>query len=549
MADVAVRDGLVVAVGEVDGDATEVLDARGLVVTPGYVDPHTHYDGQVTWDDRLAPSSWHGVTTAVLGNCGVGFAPVRPERREWLVQLMEGVEDIPGTALHAGIRWSWETFPEYLDALEQLPRAVDVAAQLPHGALRAYVMDERGADDEQATEDDIARMAVLAEEAARAGAVGFSTNRLPSHAAKDGRPVPGTTAADDELVAIAHGVAAGGGGVIQSVSAEGLGLVPGGYRDEVDRLTRISLETGLPTTMALTQNEVSPELWREVLDWVHESTRQGAVLVPQIAGRPLGLLLGFSDPSPVRGTAELRRGGAPAARREGRGPRRTRSTGPHPGRGHRGGAGRLRVAHGREAVPARRSHRTTSRRGRTASGWPRPRPGVTLDEACYDVYLREGGRQLVLFTLNGYAHFDTEHIRVMLEDPTTMLGLADGGAHCSLICDASVYTSMLSYWARDRAAGTVPLELAVAKMTSVPAALYGFDDRGVLEPGRRADINVIDLDRLQLLPPVVAHDLPTDAPRVVQRAVGYVRTYVAGVAVTADDADTGARPGQLVRRR
>ena len=186
---------------------------------------------------------------------------------------------------------------------------------------------------------------------------------------------------------------------------------------------------------------------------------------------------------------------------------------------------------------------------RTASGSPRAAAGVTLDEACYDVFLREGGRQLVLFTLNGYAHFDTEHIRVMLEDPTTMLGLADGGAHCSLICDASVYTSMLSYWARDRAAGTVPLELAVAKMTSVPAALYGFDDRGLLEPGRRADINVIDLDRLQLLPPVVAHDLPTDAPRVVQRAVGYVRTYVAGVAVTADDADTGARPGKLVRRR
>ena len=336
------------------GDATEVLDARGLIVTPGYVDPHTHYDGQVTWDDRLAPSSWHGVTTAVLGNCGVGFAPVRPERREWLVQLMEGVEDIPGTALHAGIRWSWETFPEYLDALELLPRAVDIAAQLPHGALRAYVMDERGADDEQATEDDIARMAALAEEAARAGAVGFSTNRLPSHTAKDGRPVPGTTAADDELVAIAHGVAAGGGGVIQSVSAEGIGLVPGGYRDEVDRLTRISLETGLPTTMALSQNEVSPELWREVLDWVHESTRAGRGPRPADRRSSSGPAPRLLHPSPVRGPAELRRGGAPAPRGEGRGPRRTRSPGPHPGRGHRGRAGRLRLPHGREAVPARR---------------------------------------------------------------------------------------------------------------------------------------------------------------------------------------------------
>ena len=279
-------------------------------------------------------------------------------------------------------------------------------------------------------------------------------------------------------MAIAHGVAAGGGGVIQSVSAEGIGLVPGGYRDEVDRLTRISLETGLPTTMALSQNEVSPELWREVLDWVHESTRQGAVLVPQIAGRPLGLLLGFStrhqfegrpsydevahlpleervvaSPNPIAGPASWPRTPGPAWAPSYRAWARSCSRSP--------------------------TRRTTSQRVRTASGSAASAAGVTLDEACYDVYLREGGRQLVLFTLNGYAHFDTEHIRVMLEDPATMLGLADGGAHCSLICDASVYTSMLSYWARDRAAGTVPLELAVAKMTSVPAALYGFGDRGL----------------------------------------------------------------------
>jgi N-acyl-D-aspartate/D-glutamate deacylase len=547
VADVAVSGGVIVEVGDVSGPAEVELDATGLVVTPGYVDTHTHYDGQATWDDRLAPSSWHGVTTAVLGNCGVGFAPVRPERRDWLIQLMEGVEDIPGTALHEGIEWSWETFPEYLDALEVLPRALDVAAHLPHGALRTYVMDERGADDKPATDEDMARMAELAEGAARAGAVGFSTNRLPSHRAKDGRSLPGTAAEDEELLAIARGLAAGGGGVVQSTSAEGIGEVEGGYREEVDRLTRISLETGLPTTMSLTQNEVRPELWREVLEWVHEANDAGAVLVPQVAGRPLSLLLGLSTRNQFEGRPSYDEiVDLPLAERVaamGDADRRARILSEDPGTG----LGAFITHLSQKLFPL--SDPPSYEPAREDSiGLAAQRTGVSVDEACYDVYLRDGGRQLVLFTLDGYAHFDTEHIKTMLEDGTTMLGLADGGAHCSLICDASVYTSMLSYWVRDRGAGTVPIELVVSKMTSIPAALYGFDDRGALLPGRRADINVIDLDRLQLRAPEVAHDLPTGAARVVQRADGYVRTYVAGVAVTADDTDTGARPGRLVRR-
>jgi N-acyl-D-aspartate/D-glutamate deacylase len=548
VADVAVTDGVVVEVGEVEGDAVEVLDAAGLLVTPGYVDTHTHYDGQATWDDRLAPSSWHGVTTAVLGNCGVGFAPVRPERREWLIQLMEGVEDIPGTALHEGIRWSWETFPEYLEALEALPRALDVAAHLPHGALRTYVMGERGADDEPATDDDIAHMAALAEEAARAGAVGFSTNRLPSHRAKDGRSLPGTAAADEELLAIARGLAAGGGGVVQSTSAEGIGEVPGGYREEVDRLSRISRETGLRTTMSLSQNEVRPDLWRDVLDWVHAATAEGAVLVPQIAGRPLGLLLGFPTRHQFEGRPSYDEiAHLPLDERvaELRDPDRRARILAEP---TDAGLGRFISMMGNKLFPLPDPPDYEPARG-DSLGLAAEDADISLDEACYDTYLGADGRQLVLFTLNGYANYDTEHIRTMLEDEATMLGLADGGAHCSLICDASVYTSMLAYWVRDRASGTVPLELAVSKMTSIPAALYGFDDRGVIEAGRRADLNVIDLDRLRLRPPVVAHDLPTGAARIVQRADGYVRTYVAGVAVTADDTDTGARPGCLVRRR
>ncbi|MCU0274133.1 MAG: amidohydrolase family protein, partial [Acidimicrobiales bacterium] len=300
-ADVAVRDGTIVEVGTVSSPGRRELVADGLLVTPGYVDPHTHYDGQVTWDALLRPSTAHGVTTAVVGNCGVGFAPVRPDRHAWLVQLMEGVEDIPGTALHEGIRWAWESFPEYLDAVGTMDRAADVAAQIPHGALRTYVMGERGADDEPATADDLAAMAALVEQAARAGAVGFSTNRLPAHTARDGRPVPGTTASEEELFAIGRALAAGGGGVVQVVSSEGFGTQAGGYRRDVDWLSRLSRETGLRTTLALSQNLNAPELWRDVLAWVDEANATGATVVPQCSGRPLGLLFTLGSRHPFEG--------------------------------------------------------------------------------------------------------------------------------------------------------------------------------------------------------------------------------------------------------
>jgi N-acyl-D-amino-acid deacylase len=335
--------------------------------------------------------------------------------------------------------------------------------------------------------------------------------------------------------------------VVQSVSAEGIGLVPGGYRAEVDRLTAISLDTGMPTTMTLTQNEVKPDLWSEVLDWVHQSNDQGAVLVPQVAGRPLGLLLGFSTRHQFEGrpsydeVAELPLADRIVALRDPE--RRARILAESTGTGLGAFISQMGDKLFPLADPPNYEPTADESLGRAARA-----AGVTLDEACYDTYLGRDGRQLVLFTLNGYAYFNADHIKVMMEDPATVLGLADGGAHCSLICDASVYTSTLSYWVRDRAEGKLGLELAVSKMTSVPARLYGFDDRGVLEPGRRADINVIDLDHLDVLAPEVAHDLPTGAARIVQGARGYVRTYVAGVAVTADDSDTGARPGRLVRR-
>src|SRR5579871_4392194 len=290
-ADVAVDGGRITSVGRVEGSARETIDADGLLVTPGFVDPHTHYDGQVTWDPLLTPSCWHGVTTAVLGNCGVGFAPVRPDRREWLVQLMEGVEDIPGTALHEGIRWAWESFPEYLDALETMPHAIDVAAQLPHGALRAYVMGERGAANERATDADIAEMARLAGDAATAGAVGFSTNRLAGHRAKDGRPVPGTFAADDEMLAIAGALR---GAVVELVSSEAMGGVPDGFRRDVELAEQLSTVAGTPVTFCLSQVDTAPDQWREVLGWIEAADGRGARIVPQVAGRPLGLLLGLT---------------------------------------------------------------------------------------------------------------------------------------------------------------------------------------------------------------------------------------------------------------
>jgi N-acyl-D-aspartate/D-glutamate deacylase len=462
---------------------------------------------------------------------------------------MEGVEDIPGTALHEGIRWSWETFPEYLDALDAMPRALDVGTHVPHGAVRAYVMDERGAANEPATDDDLDRIAEIVESSIRAGALGFSTNRLPSHTSRDGRPVPGTFADERELDAIGRAVADGGGGVIEVVSAEAMGQVRGGWRADVDWATRISLETGCPVTLCLSQVDNQPDHWRDVLGWIHESRAAGAELVPQVAGRPLGLLLGLTTKHQFTGRPsfdEIAHLPLPERVRALRDPeRRARilaESGPP------AGLAVLATKLAAKAFPL----------GAVPDYEPRPETSVaavadatgrTVDEVYYDLFLEDDGRRLVLFTLGGYAYRNSDHIREMLADPATVLGLADGGAHVALICDASAYTSMLSYWVRDRARGErLPLELAVTKMTGAPARLYGLTDRGVIAPGKKADLNVIDLDRLQLRAPEVVDDLPTGASRIVQRADGYVATIVAGEVVAREGEDTGARPGRLIRR-
>jgi N-acyl-D-aspartate/D-glutamate deacylase len=547
--DIAANDGRIVQAGGTVADgAREEFDAAGLIVTPGFVDVHTHYDGQASWDETLAPSSLHGVTTVVMGNCGVGFAPVRPDRHEYLVQLMEGVEDIPGTALHEGISWEWETFPQYLDALDRKPRSLDVACQVPHGALRTYVMGDSGADEGPASTYELAEMAALVEESIRAGAVGLSTNRLAAHTAKDGRPVPGTFADELELDALAGAMAGGGGGVLELVSSEGMGMVDGGYHADVDLAARLSARHGIPVSVCLSQVDNKPDLWRDVLGWIAEHRAAGADVSAQVAGRPLGILLGLTTKHVFEGYAAYEEvAHLPLAERvialaE---PERRRRILAQP-----------QLRHGLSSYAFRMADKAFPM-GDVPDYEPDPSTSVaaiasasgrSIEDVFYDNLLERDGRQFVLFTLGGYANRNLDHVREMIAHPDTVVGLADGGAHVALICDASVYTSLLSYFVHERTRGPrLPLEVAVAKMTRRPAALYGFDDRGAIKPGMKADVNLIDTDRLALHLPEVYYDLPTGAPRVMQKADGYVATMVSGVVTRRDGEDTGARPGRLIR--
>ncbi|HEY2427454.1 MAG TPA: amidohydrolase family protein [Acidimicrobiales bacterium] len=546
-ADVAVDDGIITAVGNLGGDsARRTVDADGLTVMPGVVDIHTHYDGQVTWDPVLSPSSWHGVTTVVMGNCGVGFAPVRPGSEEWLIQLMEGVEDIPGTALNEGITWGWETFPEYLDVLDGIERSVDVATQVPHGAVRAYVMGERGARNEPASADDIAAMAALVGEGIAAGALGFSTSRTIMHRAVDGEPVPGTFAAEDELFGIGRALGALGAGVFELAPAGIMGEDLAAPKREVDWMCRLSAAINRPITFALSQHSRVPDEWRDLLRLTDEANAAGSDLHPQVAGRPLNMLAGFQTFHPFRSRPTyLALAHLPLAER----------------------VEQLRRPEVRRAILAEESPadpllamiNTGLGRmypmGEPPDYEPTPdmsvaaiaeREGRPAEEVLYDLMLGHGGRELLMFTLLGYANGSLDDMREMLVHPSSALGLSDGGAHCGVICDASIPTFMLTHWARDRRDG-LPLEVVVRKMTHDTAALYGFGDRGVVAPGYRADLNLVDLPALRLRLPELVFDLPGGARRLVQRADGWRSTIVAGVETVADGEDTGARPGRLVR--
>jgi N-acyl-D-amino-acid deacylase len=547
-ADVAVDVGRITQVGRVDGDAAEVIDATGKLVTPGFVDVHTHYDGQVTWDPLLTPSSWHGVTTVVMGNCGVGFAPARPDKHDWLIGLMEGVEDIPGAALAAGIRWGWETFPEFLDFLDDQPLALDIGTQVPHGAVRAFVMGERGSRNEPATPDDTTAMARIVRDAIEAGALGVSTSRTIAHRAIDGEPVPGTFAAEDELFAIGRALADAGAGVFELAPAGVLGEDLAAADREMDWMRRLAAEIDRPVTFALIQHDQDPDQWKRMLDLALEVHDKGVPIRPQVAGRPLGLLLGLQTFHPLRDR--------PSYQVVDQLPLDEK-------------VARLRDPAVREAILSEAPQHDDVMAfiglgldrifpmGEPPDYEPEPdesvaaraeRDGRDATDLFYDLLLASDGRELLLRPLLGYSRFTHDPIREMVENPATALGLGDGGAHCGAICDASIETYMLTHWVRDRSRGDrLPLELVVRKMTSDTASLYGFGDRGEIAPGKKADLNVIDLARLVLHRPEMHYDLPGGARRLLQRADGYDATIVNGEVVMRDGQDTGARPGALVR--
>lgn len=558
VADVAIDGGRISAVGRVSDAGRETLDARGLLVTPGFVDVHTHYDAQATWDPELAPSCWHGVTTVVLGNCGVGFAPARRDRHDWLIGLMEGVEDIPAAALSAGMRWDWETFPEYLDALARLPRMLDVGTQVPHAAVRAYVMGERGAANEPATPADIDAMARVVREALEAGALGFSTSRTAGHRGADGRPVPGTFAHEDELFGIGRALAAVGRGVFEvaqaGVGGRMAGDAAGAAESEVAWMARLSRAIGRPVSFLVMQTADEPDAWRGLLALTDEAAGQGANLVPQVASRPFGMLAGhqsrvnpFADRPTYRTLASLALSERVVRLRD---PEvRDRILAERPVADPKSGAisALLGPAMYARLFPLGEppDYEPTADASVAAIA---SREGRSAEAVLYDLMLRHDGRELLFFPVLNYAGYTAEPIREMLLHPRSVLGLGDGGAHCGIVCDASMTTFMLTHWVRDRRRGPrIPLEVAVRALTRDPAALYGLHDRGVVGPGMKADLNLIDLDRLQLRLPEMAFDLPAGARRLLQRADGYVATLVAGRFVMRDGMPTGTRPGRVIR--
>ncbi len=546
--DVAIDGGTISSIGEKAGPARRELDADGLLVTPGWVDVHTHYDGQATWDPILAPSSWHGVTTTMFGNCGVGFAPVRKTHRQELIDLMEAIEEIPGVALAEGLSYTWESFPEYLDALERLNRTIDIAAQVPHHPLRVYVMGERAIRREPATAEDIAQMRDLTEAAFAAGAFGFTTSRTNSHKTLTGDFVPGRYSEVDELKGIGSCLAG------FDYGAFGMNSDFDDEAAELQWMTELSRETGRPVWFLLTDRYRDPQRWRRLMAGVHEARANGGHVTAQVAGRPVGVLLGIAtalNPFSIRD-------GYHAFKALSNEKRLSRLREP---------AVRERIL-GAEVSPAA-LNRLSQFRQQITTRWDRMYViGTEMDyeptedksiaaiaakgnrspeEVAYD-YLTEGLDRFLFFPTTGYVHGHHEPIREMLSDPATILGLSDGGAHCGSIVDASVPSFMLTHWTRDRSRGPkLPLEMVVKTQTSDTAAFFGFKDRGRLTPGLRADINLIDYEGLRLHTPHIVTDLPAGGQRLVQKADGYVRTMVAGQTTFENGEHTGALPGRLVR--
>jgi N-acyl-D-aspartate/D-glutamate deacylase len=552
--DVAIEGDRIVAVGEVDGPARETIDADGAIVTPGFVDLHTHYDGQVTWDDALEPSATNGITTIVLGNCGVGFAPVRPSDHEQLIDMMEGVEDIPGSALADGMPWGeWESFPEYLDVIAGRRYAANVAAHIAHGPVRYYVMGERAYEDQDATPDEVADMARIVAEAFAAGAAGFSSNRFQAHRSRSGKVVPGTFAAVDELKAIASAINGAGHGLLQAIADGTITPDSEDKMPDLDLLADLAETAGRPLTFSTFQASAESGVYRRVLDGAAAWNDKGVQLRPQIIPRAVTFMTSLAGyhpfqnrptykaladlPLPER-VAQMRKadirdrilaetdefnGGLGAAMGVFLGAR----------------AGRLfSLAFPVDYEPD--PSQSVKARARAA--------GVEPLELLYDEMTAGDGTTFFALLGNNFHEGTLEPCREMLLDPNTVSGLSDAGAHVMMISDCSASTFHLTHWVRDRTKGErVPLELAVRKLTGAPASMYGFDDRGTLTEGKKADVNVIDFDNLTIEAPMTRADLPTGASRILQRSTGYLATIANGTVVRREDTDTGARPGHLLR--
>ncbi len=546
--DIAIDGDRIVEVGGKAGPAKRDIAADGMLVTPGWVDVHTHYDGQATWDQELAPSSWHGVTTVLFGNCGVGFAPVRREHHASLIGLMEAVEEIPGITLSEGLKWDWESFPQYLDALERMPRAIDVAAQVPHHPLRVYVMGERAINREPATAEDIEAMRRMTREALEAGAFGFTTSRTNSHKTPTGEMVPGRYSEVQELLGIGSalkGLRHGAFGVNSDFEIE---------TEELSWMTKLGQDTGRPVWFLLTDRPTDPVRWQRLIEGVRTARSQGAFVTAQVAGRPVGVMLGVDtalNPFSIRPSyQDLLK--LPAAERL------ARLQDPA-----------VRAAVLNDEPSAELVRRLSQFRQQITTRWDRmfvmgdppdyepeasssiaamaQRSNHSPAEVAYD-YLAGGLDRFLFFPIVGYNEDNHDIIRTMLTSPETVLGLSDGGAHCSSISDASLPSWMLTHWGRDRKRGPgLPLELIVKRQTSETADFFGFADRGRLAPGLKADVNVIDFERLRLHVPEIRYDLPAGGRRLVQRVDGYIATLVSGTPVFERGQYTGATPGRLVR--
>ena len=541
VADVAIKDGKIIEVGKVTGKADHEIDATGALVTPGFVDIHTHYDGQATWSNRLHPSSHHGVTTVVMGNCGVGFAPVKPTDHDLLIELMEGVEDIPGIALHEGLPWEWESFPEYLDYLDGRSYDMDIATQLPHAALRVYVMGERGANREQATAEDVAEMKRLTTEAIEAGALGFTSSRTLNHRSSRGDPTPSLTAARDELIGIGEGVKDAGQGVLEMISDFK------GLDDEFDILQEMTRVAGTSMTISLAQG-INPQGWKKLLDKIDSANLDGVVMKGQIAPRAIGILMGFNctlNPFlQYRTYKEI--SGLPFEEK----------------------IAKLNEPSFKQALLAEEPQKGGSYlllsdfskmwvlgdppdyepRAEDSIAAQAERQGVTPEAFALDAMLANDGQQFLYTPFANYTENNLDCCREMILADNTVMGLGDGGAHVGTICDASFSTYLLAHWGRDRSRGEqIDLPTLVKAQSADTATAVGLLDRGIIAPGMRADINIIDFENLKIHTPKMVHDLPANGKRLEQTTEGYLATICNGEVTYENGVSTGALPGRLIR--